>query len=405
MAFNPSALLEVGDSESGWSGSINPEAGKMSRVYRYPGLGPFDLPAALIFFSGYTSTALYTPVVGTLQLGGGVNRILPPADPQITPWVCMGADRFWGKGKQVNTYPSPAVPALGGPAPLPNAAGGFGNYPETWFAVTFNSRPYPVLPDSAVPGYSSDVVTELPYLYVPPGGGAGTQYYVYPEWRRFMTFKEDVQDDWVTAKNQAITICSYVGGVATAPIGYPLVEGPRVYLPNSILTVEMFAVPLRFVLSPNSYLNRYKGTINQTGVIETTSSTLTTNWVYPPGTLLYLNYSYDSYTSSSLQLQNWINTPSSKLQTPDKLCNVKLKFLVTRRTGTNVPTAAQIGNANFLPLGHNLLPFPGATDIPQGWYYYTRSQGGNPAASPMFFSAPHTLLFANDPDLASSLFI
>lgn len=294
---------------------------------------------------------------------GRLNRILPFAHPQW-PWLYAEGYSVQGIGAPVLTASISPLEALQMPA--------FALYPTYRVTMEFTNRNYAVLNDF-------DIETAT-YTWWDVDGST-QENLIAMEWLRFTDYQAVPQNDWVTASigNGFVFVTEGGSGDSkTDPNNAPYAGMPRILLPNEIIKMTWRQVPFRYYSSPNSFLRRFRGRINQFAWY---------NW--GKGELLYLNCNPIRFTPPILQPANWLLGAT----TVDKWCDLELFFLATRREGVNVPTPE---NNNFIAAGHNLMPWQADNQ-----FYYTQSP--NPplgTGAPTFYSFPFELLWT-DPDVGS----
>jgi hypothetical protein len=238
------------------------------------------------------------------------------------------------------------------------------------FTITFQTRPYAIIRDESIvktagTWYGKDNDDPIDYHY-------------YPEWYRYTEFIPGTREDVAKAKRgkrQYVTS----EGPPPAPTKihgreYPgLVTMP---LPNSTLTVIWYEVPLRYVFSSSSYLEKYRYHINQN------------TWEdYPPGALLFKGYTIQPYTPPFADLDPAWATDVFAAQ---KMCDIKMEFLVTDRPLSLAPTTPP-PLKNYIMGGWNLEPEFGTRK-----FYYVQD---DLTKVPNFFSVDFPLLF-QDPDVS-----
>lgn len=294
---------------------------------------------------------------------GRLSRILPLAHPQW-PWLYAVHYDVRGIGAPVFTAGISPLEALPMPA--------FALYPVYEVTIDFENRDYAVLPD--------DNIETLPWTWFDVDGST-QETTIAMEWLRFTSYQAQPQNDWVTAtigNGLRFITANGSGNTGTDPGakgGAPIPTMPRALLPNEIIKMTWHFVPYRYYSSPNSYLRRFRGRINQFAWY---------NW--GRGELLYLNANPIRFTPPLLQPANWIFGST----TVDKWCDLELYFMATKRDGVNVPSS--VTNPNSVAAGHNLLPWHGDNQ-----FYYAE----NPATHMPFFQSFAMELLFTDPDVTS----
>lgn len=250
---------------------------------------------------------------------------------------------------------------------------GYANYENWQLDIKFAQRPYAILEDDDVE------INTLSWFPPPPDADLPVSLTYAKEWIRYTSFDLFPQNDNVSGvQGQSL----FQTQSTAEPHGKQFQGMPRIFLPNQVVTFSWYQVPLRYILSPNSYLEKYKGRINQFAWYEYGSGHM-----FSAGSLLYMGWKPKIYSSPVAQLMNW--------QTGDlttwKYADIELYFLVTKRTGVDVPTTT--ARANYLAKGHNLNPY-----FPTRLFYYTVYNSAlNANQAPYWFSVPFEILWT-DPD-------
>lgn len=311
-------------------------------------------------------TSAFGIILGSCSYDNGgqprLNRTLPLADP-VAPWAYAATvPTVRGFGKYALTA---ADPTLESP-PFPYSML-FDIYDIEVESLT---RPFPVLPDNLIQVLSGSWYSES-------GSGTSKEVYQYArEQDRFCTASFAPQGEYVVMQTNSMVGNS--AGVSPNPNNALLPTGPRVYLPNALYTVKWFFVPYRLVLSSNSYLERWRGRINQN------SFTGPDGFNFPAGSLLYINYAVEPYTPPVNALTS-LDNESTSVST-DKFVTITMTLLYTKRTLTG-STASAPTNKNYIVGGHNLLPW---TDT--NFYYFQVPTG---TKQPIFLSAPLETLWSD----------
>lgn len=323
----------------------------------------------------------YTDILGGCQYTptntGHLARELPLADP-VHGWIfATDITSIEGYG----TYGSQAASAaLEAPA-FPN----FTFWEFYRLTVESHQRPYALLQDASIPLISGSWYPET------ADGGAGdvaTAFQYVMEQNRYTTAQEIPQNDYVTRK-----IGQMVCNSSDAQNGTTFQDEPRVFLPNSLYVVKWFFVPLRYVISGNSYLPRWRGRVNQNNF------TGPEGRVFTPGQLLFLNYSYEPYTPPVQKLVA-LGGKTNVVST-EKFVHLTLTFLFTNRS-----IASAVGstptNKNYVLAGHNLLPTGNDLAFRAFQTNTTVGAGAVTYGPPLFLSAPLEILFT-DPDAPNAI--
>lgn len=315
-----------------------------------------------------------------------LSRTLPLAHPML-PYMYANSLDLRGIGRPTRQS---SETSFGEVASFPNYA----LYANYRFDVQFATRPYAVRPDSIIPKiqmFGNGAAAPNRGWYVYPGSVgyvANTimPYTYAPEWWRYCDFDVMPQNESVTGVRDKLKFQTKAGG-AVVPNGVTFPAMPKLFMPNSILKINWYQVPLRYITSPNSVITRYRGMVNQNDWWETPNGK-----AYKAGELLYLSYTPKIYTSPVILGEN-LNGGDT---TYAKFCDIQFQFLYTTRPAAldaalarDVPTPP---NGNFIAAGHNLNPY-----FPKRQFYYTIFQSGDAANYPNWLSFPFELLFT-DPD-------
>ncbi|WP_171473810.1 hypothetical protein [Frigoriglobus tundricola] len=348
----------VGEEREVSKAGFSPEGGKSQRTWQITPANNTDLINSLTAILG---TCNYT-ASGT----GKLNRTLPQADPLYAWMYASSIPTIEGYGQYTKVSADPQLEAPG----FPSGA----LWDQYNLSVESLPRPFPVLPDSAINTYVD--------TYYPETGGGTTNvlYTVAQEQNRYCSWDMQPQADYVTQQKGRMTFNS--SDVAN---NASLNAMPRWYLPNSLYTVTWFLVPIRLVISSDSYITRWRGRINQNEMYGPDS------FKFNKGELLYLNYSVKLFTPPVQKLVPLGGTGGDIVST-EKFCNLTLTFLYTTRTLISEPSVAPT-NKNFVVGGHNLLPWN------DGGFRYAQTVSTDPASplpnQPAFLSAPLETLWTD----------
>jgi hypothetical protein len=344
---------------------------------------------------------------------GVMNRVMPLAHP-IMQWLyCVGINDIQFIMNRSKSDPNAVDP------PLPGAADGaeltatvgdlevpcvpeFWLYPVVKITLDFQNLKYPLFQDSSI--------STIENTYYTPSGGS-VVYTAPTEWWRYCNYERLPKEDVVNFKQGQINFAAQLDAthVKKPPNGAVFPGQPFFLLPNSLVTMRWEHVPYRYIQSANSFLQFYRGRVNQYAW-----------WDWNPGELLYMGYKPTTYTQPTQSLMPWPTAAGpTGIFTAEKLVDIDLIFLETRRIGTNLPTpnfpppgSAPWGswNYNWIIGGHNLLPWQD-----RNYYYATNymQSSGTPVANsiqvtlgasnvlnlgpPYYLSFPVELLFM-DPD-------
>jgi len=335
------------------------------------GLDAFDIQFIIKNVLGSTDYALNPTNPGRLA------RILPLADP-LYPWLyasniqsMRGVGVAMQQDAQLNTNM----------ASFP----GFGLYPNYEIICDCTSRPYPVAPDTSI---VSSLVSWV------DSTNTNQSQQVYPEWNRFCDFDLIPQENWLEQQRGG---AYFQTGSGNEPgNGASAQQSVRMLLPDAVLRLLWVGVPLRYILSQNSYLQRFRGWINQNawngpqGPVlpgpQNPSTPAGSKGLFPPGSLLYTGWKPRLYQP----VLPVTFTPFGSYIDYSRLCDLEIYFLYTARTATDAP--AQPTNKNIVVGGWNCLPY-----LPKRRFFYAYNSDLASNKNPLFYSFPVELLF-HDPD-------
>lgn len=327
------------------------EGGKSNRLWQ---ITPENVDDLIDAFPTILGTCDYE-ATGT----GRLARTLPLADPLYAWLYASGINHVEGYGKYNKVNADPTLEAPGFPA------GTF--WDQYRLSVDSAQRPFPILPD-----YSINTRTGTWYVETGAGTTAAT-YTVADEQNRYCTWNLEPQNDYITQQRGAMVFDS--GDVAN---GKSFQAMPKIYLPNSLYTVTWYYVPVRLLISAKSYLQRWRGRINQNLMYGPDGM------AFNPGELLYLNFAQKMFTPPVQNLVSLGGEGGSIIST-EKFAHITLTFLHTVRT--NASAGSTPTNKNFVANGHNLLPWS------DGGFRYAKCSTGN--NRPTWLSAPLETLFTD----------
>jgi hypothetical protein len=386
MSFSDNDFKEDAEDVSNSHAGAAPQEGRATYSYI---LQPNNL-------TGADLVDLFTYIFGTTNTSpsgdGRLNRDMPLAHPVYPNWYAHGLAKIIGVGvgKKQAANPSP-LDAINNPnSQLPF----FSLYPQYRLVIDFGPTNYNVLPDDAI--YTSVYTRQT---WNPPLSNTGVLYFWASEWTRFVDWTTDALPDFIKATGGQTQI---IFGPAKNVLGFP--GTPNIFLQNQLIKMTWRQVPYRFITSPNSYIQKAIGRINQNSF-----------FIWLPGQLLYLNYKCKPYTPPVGQIVKQFllnNAPTDtvaylpQIQNVGQLVDIEFTFMLTTRTlASGDDPKTYINNLGgtwynnwIYKQGHNLLP-----------YYFDRlfhyvgcavKVGGvvSPSAGrPSFFSFPFELLFT-DPD-------
>lgn len=352
MALNSLSFLESIDSVGPSSAGFGTDVARAVMPMQLVNPTTEDLQNAI-------TTILGTTLVDTSD--GRVTRQLPLAHPTF-PWLFASSiESIRGMGAPTKELASSALEA----PPFPFYA----LYPQYEFVVTFTPRNYAVLKDSSISLSKNNTWYDF--------SGSALSYKTFaPEWLRYCWYDLAPHPENITAQFGQMLFRTQSG---SAPgNGVQFAGQPRIFINTQTLKVYWKGVPFRWIESDNSHITQFIGTINQTDF-----------WKWKAGELLYINYDYRLYTPPVPELETLNN-----IVTTQKLCDITFTFLRTKRTVNDAP-ATPLANRNFIPAGHNALPW---LQNRTGFYYASTDNATAASQYPTYPSYPHELLFT-DPDI------
>lgn len=360
-----------------------------------PANGNFNAPGAQDLTD--TLNAIVGNTAQTVNAFGQLNRTLPMSDPMLPNWFAQSVDKLQGVGQ--GRFVS-AVETSQDDYIVPSLSAGFLLYPTYYVTVTFSQLSYAVFEDKYVPTGPSSWF--LPYLDA-NSNPINAPYNYAREWQRFCTYDSEATNDYVVSNTGNMVFREQTVAGKPNLNNVPFSGPPRILLPNDLITFKWYAVPFRYITSPNSYIRRYRGHINQFDFWETPTvagKPGDVSYVFPKGTLLYLSYKYTPFNPPIPQSSAWVPTlPNTAV--PAKLVNIEFTCLNTIRFTSGVPVVPY--NPNWITAGHNLLPsFSGNRDFHYatcfGFQVAFLNDQLNPSGwVPSFKSFPFELCFF-DPD-------
>src|SRR5262249_53314552 len=125
----------------------------------------------------------------------------------------------------------------------------------------------------------------------------------------------------------------------TVAAGKQFLQMPRIPLPDGTVKFRWYGVPLRYIISPFTFFERYRLRVNQFPF-----------WVWPAGSLLYVDYTFQTFTPPVPGLSPFM----AVLNTSAKLVDIEFTFAHTSRQPAGTPGTP--ANTNYLAAGWNLQP-------------------------------------------------
>lgn len=301
---------------------------------------------------------------GADNVTGRINRVLPVANPEY-PWLFLrNIDNAQGVTftEKVTADPEGILEAPSLPY--------YADYQYVEFQAKFEQRMYALLDDSTLNPIVINYFDEDGNPQVKNG---------WTEWWRYVLWQKMPSAEYLTADKGQMQFSVPGGGGAPDPTdGAPAGrEQIRMLIPTSAWKVTWYAVPYGYVLSDNSFFDRFIGHVNQftwVGFLPGNALLQAVNVVnvYPPpfpGFETYAGYEYISQ---------------------EKLCDIELIILEAKRTA-QVPVTPV--NPNHIAAGHNLIPYA----LNRKFYYAESGRGGGAPGTgfPIYPSVPFELLFQN----------
>lgn len=300
---------------------------------------------------------------------GQIARTLPVAHPRW-PWLFLkNVDNAVGVSfteKQdadpEGTLEAPALPF-------------WADYQKYIIQATFEPRPYILLQDQSMTKFDLSY-----YLENDNGAVAPTVKSCWKEWWRYVEWIRQPAAEYLTA-DIGINTWSTPGGdgAAAGPLDKTSAGTGqiRVLQPAATWKINWYKVPYNYVLSDNSYFDKYLGHINQfawggfavgAGLLQA----VTVLRVYPSPFP-----EFNAYAGHDVVAQ-------------DKLCDLEFMILEVRRTPSIVVSPT---NRSHIAAGHNCILY-----AKNGLYYYLENfkvGGVAGTGKPIYPSAPFELLFQN----------
>lgn len=340
----------------------------------------------MLTLDGVTADARYTQLqrsitdvlgfTGTkVRSGGSIERQLPLRHP-IYQWMFADEVSYTGVGKfdMVTPSPGPGSALINQQVPV---------YKQYELRVPMSARPYNSWQDQDIQLYYST------FYYK---NGALKNFRYAAEWYRFTEWITQPKADFITAQQGQMAF--RVSG-SSVPNGYVFQDAPKLFLPDSVIQVNWFNVPYRYVTSYQSYLSRFVGYINQYSIGQ---SPVPANSypTYAVASLLYQGATVNRIYTNPVPDEGLLAYNTGDGYNKARLCDLTLTFAYTPRLATAAPPTAS--NLNWIYAGWNLQPWL----TTRGYYATTSYDPANPTDPakwvPPYLSFPFQLLFT-DPDL------
>ncbi len=268
------------------------------------------------------------------------------------------------------------------------SSGPFALHRNYLYKVQYHIPSFPILPNRSIK------TSTLTWYDV--DGSKQITPNVANEWLRYtdavITDREDIITATVGLNSKFRT------GTSAPPFNTEFTSQTSMRIPNRMLKVWFFDAPYRYWTSPNSFMRRLNGRINQFPIFD-----------YDAGELLYQGATYTRY-DKNLDIPDADNDvlPTQDRLNFNKLATFVFTFIVAEgRVGSNLPVAGGLLPSNRPPTnlnyiyktGHNLQPW-----LFDKKYYYVSQDIIDPITKevidspPSFYSAPMEFLFC-DPDV------
>lgn len=377
-----SSITEIArDNLAAMSVGFGPDGARGKTSFAVTAVDHTELRAVITTLMGDLDFSV-TPVVHRLT------RILPMRHPYFYNLFINAITNFQGVGKQVPTT-SRADPVT---LNRPIWGAQYPHYSAYQVDVDVMPRSYSVLPDSSITTTTSSYYN---------ANGAATSYTYATEWMRYVTWAErSAEPQLLTSKFGQMyfkTQDNAAPGNADVKSAAHVQAAPYQVMPDSVIAMRWYQVPLRFITSKWSYLrNCPVGVINQFDWFDPFPGA---DKMFPKASLRYGGASivreYDPPTTRAAAVL--LGIPIG-LET-NKLCDIEMIFYRTTRDRfrANVPTAAQ-SNLNWIPRGWNLQPW---LTTPNKYYFFHTAKKGD-ENNAVFHAPPHNSfpfeLFFTDPD-------
>lgn len=294
---------------------------------------------------------------------GRINRTLPVAHPKRANLFLRILDNIQGVNfiEKVASDPEGLLEA----PPIPYYA----NYTYYEFQASFESRPYTLISNDAIPSYSIS--------YFDAAGAPQTKSAWKEEWRYTEWVRQPAAEYLTADKGQWRWAVPGGGGGADPTDNTSAGVGQiRVLISSATWKVIWHAVPYNYVLSDKSYFDQYMGHVNQQdwqgfkaghGLLQAVNVLRIYEPPFP---------SFENFTGRDTVSQ-------------EKLCDLELVILEARRTPSVAVTPS---NASHIASGHNCTIY-----APNSKYYYVENfrSGAAGSGKPIYPSVPFDLFFQN----------
>ena len=313
--------------------------------------------------------ATYQCLGNATPSGVSINRTLPIAHPQF-PWMfCERISNIEGIQFQEKVGPNDSINGI--PVQLEaDTLSNYARYHTYELTLEFLPRPYALLKDNQLIDETTAWWDTTNTLLLPQFFTSRSEYYRYTE------LKEVPAGEYLTAQQGMFQF-----RMDANPAGLNLKDQAvgmgqlRLYVNSRGIQLIWSQVPYSFVLSGNSYFDRYGGRVNQQ------------DWYgFAKGTLLMT--SVDVLRVYTPPFPEFVPFNGSFFPSQQKLCDLQFNLVYKNPPIGQAYTYNPLtDNPNNVAAGHNLVP-----SSLTGKYYYATNQQTGLAIYP---SVPFNLFFRN----------
>jgi hypothetical protein len=304
----------------------------------------------------------------TTVSGIGLERSLPLAHPMF-PWLfCERISNGQGvqfKDKRSSTGEENGVTVDLEADPFPYYA----RYESYELALEFLPRPYAVVTDQQLQRKT------IQWWDIDTPAANPLSFDVQTEWWRYLELDQQPAGDYITAAQGAFLfrMDSNPTGFTLQNVGIPTGQ-LKLYISAKAVKFRWYQVPFAWVISANSYFDKYTGRVNQYEFYN-----------YPKGTLL-LN-SVEVMRVYTQPFPEFVPYNGAFLPSQQKLCDLQFNCVYRNPTLAKAYTPGGSESKNNIIGGHNLIP----CHVDNKFYYGT-NENNNLAIYP---SVPFEIFFRN----------
>lgn len=296
-----------------------------------------------------------------------IKRTLPLAHPVFNWHYLLNVDN--GQGVSF-VQKEAANPGAYLEAPALNF---FASYDKYELQASFAPRSYPLVRDESLPFFTLTYFQEN-------GSSTSLSTPAFREYWRYLEWMTAPAAEYLTADKGQYKWAIPGGGTGGVTNPFDNTSAGtgqiRYLVPSATWKLIWHKVPYSYVLSSNSYLQRFLGHVNQTAFYR-----------FSPGYALL--QAVNVLRVYSPPFPGFFSYGGSSVVSQNKLCDVELVILEARRTpGTAVtPT-----NGSHIAAGHNTAIY-----APNGKAYYVENfrSGSAGSGKPIYPSIPFEILFQN----------